>query len=171
MNAAPFSAPPSTFYNRLRSILENPSSIQNDPAYQFISDQGEGALSRSAGARRMRFAGKTMQDFQDFGQRSSMQYLAQIANLLKGGAEEERQDYQYRLADAQRQDPTGMARRAASMYQTPAAYLAAVQARQPSGNNIGFASFGGSSSPTTFDPQYYTNQYDMGRRLLQGQYT
>lgn len=81
--------PPSvdpTNFNRLRNLLENPGMIGDDPAYKFIVDQGSKALSRSAGARRMRFAGKTMNEFQDFGQKAASQYWKTLADAYAGGA-------------------------------------------------------------------------------------
>ena len=118
---------PDFFAGRLRSILSNPGAINSDPAFQFLRDQGEQALARSAGAKRMRFAGKTMQDFTDYGQQASSQYLAQLVQMLQGGAQTEAQQYDMRLADADRnmkaaadaanrEDPYGILRRAASTY-------------------------------------------------------
>lgn len=156
-------AVPDYFAGRLRNLLDNPGSINSDPAYRFLYDQGLQALSRSAGAKRMRFAGKTMQDFQDYGQGAASQYLAQIANLLQSGAQTEAQQYNFRLAEAQRNaqlaseeaaraDPYGQARRVASQFKNADEY-----ARQ-------FA--------TAYDPdgrirRNAVDLYERGRRLLQ----
>ena len=83
---------PDEFFKRLQAILQNPGDIASDPAFQFIMQQGTKALGRSAGANRMRFSGKSMTDFQDFGQRAASQYYGQIAdqNRQAAGAELDR---------------------------------------------------------------------------------
>lgn len=163
-------APTSTYFNRLRNVLDNPGSIGSDPAYRFLFDQGVEALNRSAGARRMRFAGKTMHDIQDFGQRAASQYMGQIAQLLSSGAREEREDYRLRLEDAQRRaemqqaeasreaassDPFGNLRRIAGQYGTAEDY-----ARSRTAAADGMPIYG--AQPAAF----YIDQWRKGRRLL-----
>lgn len=152
---------PDVFAGRLRNVLENPGSINSDPAFQFLRDQGLQALSRSAGAKRMRFAGKTMQDFIDYGQGAASQYIGQLVNMLSQGANVENQQYQYRIAEAQRNaqiaaedanraDPYGFLRRIAGQYDSADAYVRA---------NSGFSN---SKSAQTLE-----NEWRTGRRILE----
>ena len=111
---------------RYNALLSDPSSIQADPYYNFLQQQGEQALGRSAGARRMRFAGKTMLDFQNQGQGLAAGYLQQLLPQLRAGAQDETarltnealatsQENQLKALSS---DPYGVARSAASKYRT-----------------------------------------------------
>ena len=86
-------AAPDAAYKRYLALLTNPSEAFKDPAYQAILQQGTDALGRTAAANRMRFAGKTMNDFQTLGQRTAAGYLGQVANQYAGAAGEERARY------------------------------------------------------------------------------
>lgn len=166
--------PPTQTYNRYQQILNNPAAFQNDPAYQFLVNQGENALSRSAGAKRMRFSGKNMLDFQNFGQQAANQYRgAELGNLSQGtGLERDlyNQEYQYRLADAMRKaefdrfqaeqnaaaaDPYGQARNVASRYASADEYIKAFAPQMLPGYGTGI------------DTQRYRDIYEKGRRLNQ----
>ena len=112
---------------RYRSLLSDPTSIQADPYFQFLQQSGEQALGRSAGARRMRFAGKTMLDFQKEGQGRAAGYLQQLLPQLQQGAQHEynidRQNVLGRRTEATMKafqaDPYGQMRNLAAKYGDP----------------------------------------------------
>ena len=119
---------------RYRSLLSDPSSIQADPYFQFLQQSGEQALGRSAGARRMRFAGKTMLDFQNEGQGRAAGYLQQLLPQLQQGAQHEynidRQNVLGRRTEAtmkaMQADPYGRMRNLAAKYGDPYTAYAAL---------------------------------------------
>lgn len=80
-------------YDKLKELVTNPNAFLDDSVYKMLLAQGEQALGRSSGAKRMRFAGKTLDDFQTLGQRTAGQYYNQRLNQLMGGAGEERSRY------------------------------------------------------------------------------
>ena len=84
---------PDAAYKRYLDLLMNPAQAFQNPEYQAILQQGTEALGKSAANNRMRFAGKTMADFQTLGQRTAAGYLGQIANQYAGAAGEERARY------------------------------------------------------------------------------
>ena len=84
---------PDEAYKMYLDFLTNPAKAFQNPEYQAILQQGTEALGKSAANNRMRFAGKTMADFQTLGQRTAAGYLGQIANRYAGAAGEERARY------------------------------------------------------------------------------
>ena len=84
---------PDEAYKMYLDFLVNPAKAFQTPEYQAILQQGTEALGKSAANNRMRFAGKTMADFQTLGQRTAAGYLGQIANRYAGAAGEERARY------------------------------------------------------------------------------
>ena len=69
---------------RLSSLLGDPSQIANDPSYQFLLSQGEGALSRRLNASRMGDSGRALLEAQNFGQQTASQYLNSLAERYRG---------------------------------------------------------------------------------------
>lgn len=77
-------------YGQLEQGLSDPSSFSRHPAYQFLFNQGTEALNRTAAAKRMRFAGKTLLDAQQFGQGLANTYSDNWLRNLMSGSQEER---------------------------------------------------------------------------------
>ena len=77
-------------YKRYMALLMNPGQAFEDPAYKAILQQGVDAQGRSAAMSRLRYSGKSAQDFQTLGQRTAAGYLGQVAGQYAGGAGEER---------------------------------------------------------------------------------
>lgn len=157
--------PNSATYNRYQALLQNPNLMTSDPAYQFLVDQGTGAMGRSAGAKRMRFSGKNQLDYQDYGQRAASQYWDNTMNQLGQGAQMERSQYndeyahrlgeasgdiQMRQRQAQQADPYGNLRTIASRYGSADAYAKA-------------------SNPTQMLPGYGSGGYDVQGQMQKWQ--
>ena len=67
---------------RLRSLLDNPDSIQQSAAYKFRVGQGQEALQRSMGARGMLNSGNRLMDLTKYGQdMGSQEYDNQYKRL------------------------------------------------------------------------------------------
>ena len=67
---------------RLRSLLDNPDSIQQSAAYKFRFGQGQEALQRSLGARGMLNSGNRLMELTKYGQdMGSQEYDAQYGRL------------------------------------------------------------------------------------------
>jgi len=120
------SVPQGPLWQRYQALQANPAMIEADPAYRYMLEQGEEALGRSAGARRKRFAGQTMLDFQKHAQGQAAGYLRQLLPELRAGAGQE-----YRMAENEAQagaqqrgmeaiaaDPYGHARNLATKYRS-----------------------------------------------------
>jgi len=58
----------SGYQNQLNALMQNPSSIQNDPSYQFRLQGGEQAINRSAAARGMGNSGNVLAELTKYGQ-------------------------------------------------------------------------------------------------------
>lgn len=124
--------PEGALWQRYQALMANPTMATADPAYQFMFNQGQEAMNRTAAAKRMRFAGKTMLDAQNFGQGLAAQNLRTLLPELRAGAQDEygrmaqeaQARHQYALGEATNTDPYGHARRVAS-YKTLGDYLAA----------------------------------------------
>ena len=135
-NNAPVPVGAGPLWSRYQSVQANPAALTADPAYQFLQQQGEQAMGRTAGARRMRFAGKTMLDAQRFGQGLAAENFRTMLGELRAGAGEEYQrDLQNARAKATQassqafsMDPYGYARRAAS-FRSPEEYMASLGPR------------------------------------------
>ena len=108
-------------WSRYQSVQANPNAITADPAYQFLFNQGQEALNRTAAAKRMRFAGKTMLDAQQFGQGlAASNFRTMLGELRAGAGDEYTRDLQNARAGAAQQssdifsmDPYGAGRKAA----------------------------------------------------------
>lgn len=156
----------SQFLDQLRSVLNNPGQLSSHPAFQFIQEQGEKALGRSAGARRMRFAGKTMQDFMDYGQRAASQYWGDVAGQLRSsiGPEMDVGRYNARAGESQAagralvDDPYGRGRQLAAQYRTADEAAAAALGRIQ----------GASSQAKASVANAVRQQWLAGRQLLEG---
>lgn len=118
--------PAGNLWNRYEAVQANPAMIEADPAYRYMLEQGEEALRRSAGARRQRFSGGTMLDFQKHAQGQAANYLQRLLPELRTGAtqeyERDRQNILGRRTEATMQalqaDPYGQARNMAARYKT-----------------------------------------------------
>lgn len=68
--------------SRLRSLLDNPDSVQNSAAYKFRVGQGQEALNRSMGAKGMLNSGNRLMDLMKYGQdMGSQEYDSQFGRL------------------------------------------------------------------------------------------
>lgn len=160
------SVPQGPLWQRYQALQANPAMIEADPAFQYLKSTGEQALARSAGARRKRFSGETMLDFQRHAQGLAATNLRQLLPELRAGAQ---QEYGYAENEAQAkaqrtgvqaltQDPYGRARSAASQFSDPNAYASSV------------ASKFGSRRPgdrAPFDWDALINEWMLGQRLNQ----
>lgn len=80
----------SGWQNQLMDLLKNPSSIQNDPSYQFRLGQGTQAINRSAAAKGMLGSGNVLAELAKFGQGMASEELGNKTNTLAalmGGAQ------------------------------------------------------------------------------------
>lgn len=120
------SVPQGPLWQRYQALQANPAMLEADPAYRYMLEQGEEALSRSAGARRKRFSGETMLDFQRHAQGQAATNLRQLLPELRAGAQ---QEFSFNQNEAQAQaqksgveafaaDPYGHARNLASKYRS-----------------------------------------------------
>jgi hypothetical protein len=83
------SVPQGPLWQRYQAVQANPAMIEADPAYRYMLEQGEEALRRSAGAKRQRFSGGTMLDFQRHAQGQAANYLKGLLPELRAGAGQE----------------------------------------------------------------------------------
>ena len=71
---------------RLNQLLSNPSSIEQDPGYQFQYNQGLNAVNRTAAAKGMLGSGNRLYDLLNYGQdRAKTSYndrIGQLGSLL-----------------------------------------------------------------------------------------
>ena len=73
----------SNYYeNRLKSLMENPNSIQNSGAYRFAFDQGQQAIERSAAAKGMLNSGNILAELVKYGQGMASQQYDKEADRL-----------------------------------------------------------------------------------------
>lgn len=74
---------------RLKSLLDNPDSIQQSAAYKFRVSQGQEALQRSLGAKGMLNSGNRLMDLTKYGQdMASQEYenqFGRLSDLMKTG--------------------------------------------------------------------------------------
>lgn len=72
-----------------QNLLSDPSSITNNPAYQFRVNQGQQAITRNAAANRMLGSGNFATALQDYGQQAATQEydnaLSRYLPLMQGG--------------------------------------------------------------------------------------
>jgi hypothetical protein len=149
---APYVPPgvPDEMFQRLRNVTANPGSIEGDPAYQFIVDQGNKSLARSAGARRMRFAGKTMNEFQDFGQKAASQYWKTLADTYRAGAGTELDQWKAQMIQAEKEAEQRNMFMASPQYRLGQAQTYGDRPRSEIVASGGYAS-GRPSSPASYD--------------------
>ena len=73
----------SNYYeNRLKSLMENPNSIQNSGAYRFAFDQGQQAIERPAAAKGMLNSGNILAELARYGQGMASQQYDKEADRL-----------------------------------------------------------------------------------------
>ena len=71
---------------QINSLMSNPSTIVNDPGYQFGLDQGMKSLDMSAASNGMLYSGAQMKGAQQFGQDYASTKLTDSLNRLMGVA-------------------------------------------------------------------------------------
>lgn len=67
---------------RLSDLLNNPSSIESDPSYQFRLEQGNQAINRSAAAKGMLGSGNVLAELAKYGQGMASQEYGNQFNRL-----------------------------------------------------------------------------------------
>lgn len=76
------------YQNQLNKLLQDPSSIQNDPAYQFRMQQGQEAINRSAAAKGTLNSGGVLAELEKYGQGMASQerqnQINTLADLMRG---------------------------------------------------------------------------------------
>lgn len=76
------------FEGRLMNLLNDPSSLANDPGYKFEMDQGQQALARSAAAKGMTGSGNTLAALLEHGQGLAAtrrgQEVDRLSSLVQG---------------------------------------------------------------------------------------
>jgi hypothetical protein len=72
---------------RANALLRNPSSINQDPGYQFTTQQGMQAMDRSAASRGNLYSGAQLKGAQQFGQQNANTYFDRILGRYTGGAQ------------------------------------------------------------------------------------
>lgn len=82
--ADPFSKYRDQYATKLNSLLADPSSIQNDPAYQFNLKQGQQAVERSQAAKGMGNSGNALTELMQYGQGMASNQFGNMANLYAG---------------------------------------------------------------------------------------
>ena len=132
------SVPQGPLWQRYQALQANPAMMEADPAYRYMLEQGEEALRRSAGAKRQRFSGGTMLDFQKHAQGQAANYLKSVLPELRAGAGQEwnfnaneaQAQGQQRTMDQLAADPYGHARSTAAKYPSLNAYQASPEYAQ-----------------------------------------
>jgi len=81
-NGAGASGGSNYYENRLKSLMENPNSIQNSGAYRFAFDQGQQAIERSAAAKGMLNSGNILAELAKYGQGMASQQYDKEADRL-----------------------------------------------------------------------------------------
>ena len=75
-----------TASNKLNELLQNPSSVESTPGYQFAYNQGLEAVNRTAAAKGQLGSGNRLYDLTKFGQGLASQTynntVSQLTNLL-----------------------------------------------------------------------------------------
>lgn len=76
------------FFDRLKTLEENPNSIYDDPGFKSSVAQGEEALRRSASSSGLTGSGNAATELQRYARASSMDYMMNLKKLyasLAGG--------------------------------------------------------------------------------------
>lgn len=81
--------PDREMYDLYTGMLKNPSQLDQNPAYQFLYNQGLQALNRSLAAKKMTLSGKGMNDTLSFGQGQAANFANQMLPQYRAGAQEE----------------------------------------------------------------------------------
>lgn len=81
--------PDREMYDLYTGMLKNPSQLDQNPAYQFLYNQGLQALNRSLAAKKMTLSGKGMTDTLSFGQGQAANFTNQMLPQYRAGAQEE----------------------------------------------------------------------------------
>lgn len=69
---------------QIQGLLQDPSTITNDPGYQFQFDEGMNALENSASARGSQFSGQQAKALQQYGQNFAGTKMNETYNRLAG---------------------------------------------------------------------------------------
>jgi hypothetical protein len=80
--ADPFASQRPQYQRRLADLMNNPSLINQDPAYQFRLKSGQDALERSNAAKGFLASGNMLHDLQEYGQQSASQEFDTQVNRL-----------------------------------------------------------------------------------------
>lgn len=81
--------PERTLYDRYSQLLRNPEGMSQDPAYQFLFNQGSQALNRSLASKGLMQSGKSLTDNTQFGQGLAFDYMTKMLPQYQAGAREE----------------------------------------------------------------------------------
>ena len=79
-------AMPRTLYDKYSNLLQDPSQIANDPAYQLMLQQALKASTRSLSAGRMSKSGNAAIQAANVATGSTGQYLKQLSDIYGAGA-------------------------------------------------------------------------------------
>ena len=155
------SVPQGPLWQRYQAVQANPGMIEADPAYRYMLEQGEEALRRSAGAKRQRFSGGTMLDFQRHAQGQAAGYLKTLLPELRAGAGQEygmleneaRATQQRKAGEAMMADPYGQMRSLSAQYRDPTTAYSSLY-HGPQGLVSNAPSF-----------ETFRQQFELGKRL------
>lgn len=78
-------------WDRLQSVMADPTKMTQDPAFTFLYNQGLQALNRSLAAQRLTHSGKALTDTLNYGQGAAANYFNQLIPQLRGVAGDEYQ--------------------------------------------------------------------------------
>lgn len=96
---------------RLNQLLSNPSSIEQDPGYQFQYNQGLNAVNRTAAAKGMLGSGNRLYDLLNYGQdRAKTSYndrIGQLGSLLSNTSQSSFQQNQNNKNNQYQTQPGG----------------------------------------------------------------
>lgn len=94
--------------NRTQALLDNPSSLQQDPGYQFRLQQGEQSINRANAARGGRAGGRAMKELSQFSQGLASQ---EFGNAFQRASAADAAELQALANQAGRQDAATLADR------------------------------------------------------------
>lgn len=89
LQRANLGSPERTLYDRYSKLLQNPEGMAQDPAYQFLFNQGMQGLNRQLAAGGKSASGAAMAEATKFGQGTAAGYMNQMLPQYRGGAQEE----------------------------------------------------------------------------------
>lgn len=86
--------PDTQMYGRLQNVLGNPSQLAQDPAYQFLFNQGMQAFNRTQAGKKMTLSGNSALGAENYGQGLAANYFNQMMPQMLAGSQQELQRYQ-----------------------------------------------------------------------------